>query len=443
MISSVRLGGVGRLLSRADRAAALDQYFFGDGRRAARRVLLLPPDHTRLYSDAGFLTAHLYRRFRDARTETTILPALGTHAPMDREKQILLFGPDIPEDAFRVHDFRRGVMDAGTVPGAFVKEISGGRVDYDIPAQVNRLLAEGGFDRIISIGQVVPHEVAGMANHAKNIFVGAGGADFIHRSHFLGAVCGIESILGCADSPVRRLFDYALENFGDRLCAPVDFVLTVVGRRAADGSEDAAAEDDVHRPGSGLAVRGIFAGPGREGFTAAAELSQAVNFDKVARPLAKAAAYLPPEEFSSCWLGNKAIYRLRLAMADDGELVILAPAVKEFGEDPDIDRLIRRHGYKGTPATLAAVKSDPELAANLSAAATLIHGSTEGRFRVTYATDPALLSRADVEAVGFGWRDAREALSTYNPSRMRDGWNRVGGEDVFYVSNPALGLWSR
>jgi hypothetical protein len=82
----------------------------------------------------------------------------------------------------------------------------------------------------------------------------------------------------------------------------------------------------------------------------------------------------------STWLGNKAVYRTRMAMADGGELIILAPGVKEFGEDHEIDRLIRKYGYRGTPATLAAVKANEELRNNLSAAAHLIHGSSEGRF---------------------------------------------------------------
>ena len=443
MRSSLHWGGADLALSRAERRAALDEYFFRPDVRAARRVLLLPPDHTRLYSDAGFLTDHLYRCFRAAGAEVAVLPALGTHAAMTRAQQTLLFGDGLPPDAFRVHDFRRDVLTLGTVPGERLREFSGGRVDYDVPVQVNRLLVEGGFDRIVSLGQVVPHEVAGMANHAKNLFVGVGGADFIHRSHFLGAVCGIESVLGQTDSPVRRLFDEAYARFGGRLSAPVDFVLTVVGRRRDDDEGTGNPEDEVHRPDSGLVVRGLYIGPDRSGFEAAAALSRTVNLDRVSPAPAKAVAYLPPEEFASCWLGNKAIYRLRCAMADDGELLILAPGVETFGEDPEIDRLIRRHGYRGTAAILAAVKTDPELADNLSAAATLIHGSTEGRFRVTYATDPSKLSRAAVEAAGFGWMDVRAALARYDPARLAEGWNAVEGERVFYVSNPALGLWTR
>ena len=53
------------------------------------------------------------------------------------------------------------------------------------------------------------------------------------------------------------------------------------------------------------------------------------------QPLRKAVVYLDPHEFRSTWLGSKAIYRTRMALADGAELIILAPAVKEFGEDTD------------------------------------------------------------------------------------------------------------
>jgi hypothetical protein len=128
-----------------------------------------------------------------------------------------------------------------------------------------------------------------------------------------------------------------------------------------------------------------------------------------------------------------------MAIADGGELVILAPGVRQFGEDGEIDRLIRRFGYRGTPATVAAVESHPELAANLSAAAHLIHGSSEGRFRITYC--PGLLTRPEVEGAGYGYGDLGMMIERYTPDRLRPGWNRVDGEDLYFVANPALGLW--
>jgi hypothetical protein len=135
-----------------------------------------------------------------------------------------------------------------------------------------------------------------------------------------------------------------------------------------------------------------------------------------------------------------------MAIADGGELVVLAPGVHRFGEDELIDRLIRRHGYRGTAAALAGVRSDPELAANLGAAAHLIHGSSEGRFRIVWCTDPASggLTRDEVESVGYEWRSLPEELTLAGVDGSAPTGPRrdADGREFFYVGNPAMGLWS-
>jgi carbohydrate kinase (thermoresistant glucokinase family) len=385
-----------------------------------KRVLLLPPDYTRLHSGAGFLTSVLYRHLRKRGTLVAVLPATGTHVPMSTAELAHMF-PGIPPEAFRVHDFQRDLVELGEVPGSFVGEVSGGLVDYPIRCEVNRALTEG-WDRIISIGQLVPHEVIGIANQTKNVFVGTGGKQVIDHTHFLGAVCNMERIMGRARTPVRDILEYMANAFAKAL--PITYLLTV---RAKEGSE--------------LVTRGLFAGDDFGCFAVGAELARAVNLDLLAAPLKKVVVYLDPSEFKSTWLGNKAIYRTRLALADGAQLLILAPGVRTFGEDPGIDRLIRRHGYRGTPAALGAVKNDPELAGSLSAAAHLIHGSSEGRFHITYATGG--LTRAEVESVGFSFTDVEQALTRYDPSALRDGVNVLSdGEEIFFISNPALGLWA-
>ena len=163
-------------------------------------------------------------------------------------------------------------------------------------------------------------------------------------------------------------------------------------------------------PSGELVVRGLFVGDDLECFRLASELSVQCNIILLDRPIRKAVVYLDPEEFHSTWLGNKAIYRTRMALADGAELIVLAPGVKQFGEDPTIDRMIRKYGYYGTPATLEKVRNNPELAAELSTAAHLIHSSSEGRFSITYC--PGALSREETEGVGF--RYARSAA----PSRL-------------------------
>jgi nickel-dependent lactate racemase len=385
-----------------------------------RRVLVVPPDFTRFHSQAGRLTKLAFDFYGAQLTD--ILPALGTHTAMTGE-QIREMYAGVPEKLFRVHNWRTGVTKVGEVPAEFVREVSGGAVDFPWPAQIADLIATGKHDLILSIGQVVPHEVMGMASYNKNIFVGTGGQEGINKSHFIGAAFGMERMMGRVDTPVRRVLNHAAEHFTRHL--PIVYVHTVVGR-GAQGR---------------LAVRGLYVSDDISGFEAAAALSLAVNFEMSSEPLKKVVVYLDPAEFKSTWLGNKAIYRTRMAMADAGELIILAPGLREFGEDQEIDRLIRKYGYRGTPATLAATRANPELQQNLSAAAHLIHGSSEGRFRITYC--PGQLTQAEIERVNFAYADLKKMTQRYDPNQLADGWNTLpDGEKIFYIANPALGLWA-
>jgi nickel-dependent lactate racemase len=389
-----------------------------------KKVLAIPPDYTRLPSNAGILTSFVFEYFQEKLTD--ILPALGTHTPMT-DGQIEHMFPGVPRSLFRDHDWRNDVVTLGEVPASFVEEVSEGKVNFSWPAQVNKLLVEGGFDLILSLGQVVPHEVVGMANYNKNIFVGTGGSEGINKSHYVGAAFGMERMMGRADTPVRKIFNYATDHFASHL--PIVYVQTVVG---------------VDSEGK-LVTRGLFVGDDFEVFTKAAELSLKVNFDMVEKPLKKVVVWLDPSEFKSTWLGNKSIYRTRMAMADGGELIVLAPALKEFGEDLQIDKMIRKYGYFGTPTTLKAVTDNEDLQSNLGAAAHLIHGSSEGRFSITYCPGKGegKISREEIESVGFIWADYDEMNSKYNPETLKNGFNLLpDGEEIFYISNPALGLWA-
>ncbi|MEX0322086.1 MAG: lactate racemase domain-containing protein [Puniceicoccaceae bacterium] len=388
----------------------------------AQKVLLIPPDHTRLNSRAGEITAYLYGQLKD-RAEVRIMPALGTHFEMTPEQLRMMFGGTVPLDAFIAHDWRNSLLPLGEVPADRIRELSEGRLDFPMQVAVNRELFEGNYDLILSIGQIVPHEVIGMANYTKNIMIGVGGGDTINKSHYLGAVYGMERIMGETESPVRSALNEGFDTFV-RPKVNMHFIFTVIGK---DGDD--------------LALKGLYAGDDHETFAKACELSRAVNLDKLEKPINKCVVYLDPEEFTSTWLGNKAVYRTRKAMADDGELVILAPALHTCGEDPEIDRLIRKYGYRGTSHTLKAVEDNAELAENLSAAAHLIHGTSDGRFRIIYCPGEGV-SREVIEGVGFEYRTYADAVAEYDPQQLKDGWNTVHGEEIFYVSNPALGLWT-
>ncbi len=414
-------GGTSLTIDDGQLTAMIKQVVNSKGEKL-QRVLLLPPDMTRANSYAGPITAMIYLMLAGKCT-VDIMPALGTHSAMPEHELRQMFGHEIPLSCFKIHDWRNDIVKRGTVSSDLLREWSGGKVDYEVNVEVNKLLFSG-YDQIISIGQVVPHEVVGMANYTKNIMVGVGGADTINKSHFLGAVYNMEKIMGRADTPVRKLFNYGVNSFLNEL--PITYMLTVMARDANT---------------SKMVMRGFYCSDDDSAFLAASELSQKVNLQLLDKPLKKVIVYLDPEEFKSTWLGNKSIYRTRMAIADNGELIVLAPALKEFGEDKEIDRLIRKYGYRGTNATLNAVKVNEELRNNLSAAAHLIHGSSEGRFKITYCPG-AKVSCAEIESAGFEYGELDKVMHQYKFEQLKDGYNIINGEEVFYISNPALGLWA-
>lgn len=383
-------------------------------------VLLLPPDFTRSNSGAGVIVQELYALLGSS-AKIDIMPALGCHVPMSDEEIDAMFGSEIPRELYIDHNWRTDVVKIGEVPAEFVSSISEGLINYSIDVEVNKRLLDPKYDLIVSIGQVVPHEVVGMANYTKNILVGCGGKSMIDKTHFLGAVYGMERLMGRDHSPVRQVFDYVEEHFLNEL--PLQYILTVTTTKGDDTT-----------------IEGLFLGKSRQLFEEAVALSQEKNLDLLDEPLQQVVVYLDPYHFKSTWIGNKSIYRLRMAIADNGELLIIAPGVKQFGEDPIIDKLIRKYGYFGTPHTLDMVERNEDLRDSLSAAAHLIHGSSEGRFKIIYAAGH--LTREETEGVGFDYMNIDEAMARYDVTKMRDGFNVVNGEEVFYVSNPALGLWA-
>ena len=418
MSTYIAHGGKASIITTEEKRALLQEALLKLG-GIPKKILVIPPDITRLHSNAGELTRILYELW-DAANGTTfdILPAIGTHAPMTEPQIAEMYG-DLSKATYHVHHWRAGLYHFGEVPSEFIHEVSEGKLDYSIPVAVNRHLVEGDYELIISVGQVIPHEVIGIANGFKNVLVGAGGVEMINKSHFLGAVDGMERLMGRTDTSVRRVLNYAHTHYLKQL--GIVYVMSVM---------------DVDTNGDRI-MRGLYIGDDARTFETAAELSRNVNMTFLDEPLEKVVVHLDPREFRSTWLGNKAIYRTRMAMADDGELVIIAPGLREFGEDAEIDRLIRKYGYCGTPATLKAVEENSELQDNLSAAAHLIHGSTEGRFKVVYATEH--LKQTEIESVGYEWAPLDEVLSQYNPETLVHGFNDDG---FFYISEPGQGLWA-
>ncbi len=403
-------------LTDAELREALDESLKG---KKLNKVLILPPDFTRMYSGAGKIVARYYEMLKD-KCEVDIMPALGTHEAMTEKEWRAFFGDGVPFEKMIVHNWRSDVVKLGEVPAEFVSEVSEGLVTSKIDVEVNKRLLDKSYDLIISIGQVVPHEVVGMANYSKNIFVGCGGSSMINSSHMLGAFYGMERIMGKDFSPVRRVFDYAEENFINNI--PLMYVLTVTTNKG----------DDTF-------IHGLYIGRERKLFEMAVAHSQEINLVHMKQPLDKVVVNLDEREFKSTWLGNKAVYRTRMAIRDGGELIILAKGVRKFGEDDENDRLIRKYGYVGREKVLELVKENEDLQNNLSVAAHLIHGSSDGRFSIKYCTEN--LTEQEVRGVAFGYEPYAEAVKKYDPAKLVDGFNDVDGERIFYISNPALGLW--
>lgn len=385
-----------------------------------KRVLLLPPDITRAHSGAGWITEEFFKIFSPT-AEVHVIPTLGQHVPHTDEQNRWMFG-SIPLDRIHVHDWRNGSRTIGEVPVDFVKEATHGKVDWAIPVSLDEFLLDGQWDLIINVGHVVPHEVLGFANHNKNYFIGLGGKPMICASHMAAACCGIENNLGTLISPLRYCYNKAQSDF---LGAFPDFFFEVV-----------MAYDDQGQ----LGHTGVYVGNDLETYLDAAKASRSQNIT-IVPPLKKVVAVMQGNEFYSTWVANKAIYRTRKAMADGGELIILAPGLKRFGEQEDVDVLIRKYGYSGTENILKLWKTEPMLQDLTHGTAHLIHGSSEGRFKITYA--PGHLTKEEIESVCFGYADLNEMLKLYDPAKMKNGFNTMpDGEEVYFISTPSAGLWT-
>ena len=389
--------------------------------RKLKKVLIIPPDITRYHSGAGELTEMLYDML-SSESNIDILPALGQHFPHTDKENKWMFG-SIPNEHIYAHDWKKGCKSLGEISADYVKKVTEGKASWPLPIQINKMVVEGNYDLIVNIGQVVPHEVIGFANHNKNYFAGLGSKDAIDASHMLSACWGIEKTLGRIMTPLRVCFNKAEEDFLNKL--PDVYILVVNAGNSPNQ----------------FVTTGLYVGDDVETYLLAAQRSKIHNITVLDKPIKKVVAYMAPEEFRSTWLANKAIYRTRMAIADGGELLVIAPGLETFGEQQEIDGLIRKYGYVGTEKVMEFYKENDDLKNSRSAAAHLIHGSSGERFNVTYA--PGKMSKEELEKVNFQYVDINEAMKKYNPRKLKDGWNKMlDGEEIYYIGAPAMGLWS-
>lgn len=386
-----------------------------------RRVLLLPPDITRMHSGAGRLTEILYQIF-SKEALVYVIPTLGQHVPHTPDENKSMFGA-IPEDHILKHDWIDGCEKVGEISAEEVSQASDGIADWPMPIVLNRELVEQPWDLIINVGHVVPHEVLGFANHNKNYFIGLGGKESICASHLMAARCGIENNLGNLITPVRHCFNQAEERFLKHL--PDLYVQVVMARNERD--------ELVHT--------GVFVGDDFDTYLQAAKQSREQNITVFDEPIKKIVCVMQGDEFFSTWVANKAIYRTRMVLADEGELLILAPGLKRFGEQEIVDAFIRKYGYIGTERVMSEYKTQADMQDWAHATAHLIHGSSEGRFRIKYA--PGHLTKDEIEGVNFEHADLQESIARYRPDGRSQGWHRTDdGEEFYFIPTPSAGLWS-
>jgi nickel-dependent lactate racemase len=386
-----------------------------------KRVLLLPPDITRMHSGAGRLTEMLYNLLADE-AEVHVIPTLGQHVPHTPEENRQMFG-SIPNERIHAHDWRGGCVELGELPGRFVDEATQGAADWALPIVLNKMLMTEPWDLIINVGHVVPHEVLGFANHNKNYFIGLAGKDLICTSHMAAASCGIENNLGNLITPLRACFNRAEDLFlGD---LPDLYVQVVLARNDNDQ----------------LVHTGVHVGDDIDTYLAAARQSREQNITLFDEPVKKIVCVMQGDEFFSTWVANKSVYRTRMALADGGELVVIAPGLKRFGEQSDVDALIRKYGYVGTPRVLELYKKNADMQDLAHGTAHLMHGSSEGRFSITYA--PGHLTKREIEGVNFRYADIGETIARYRPESCKQGWNTTAdGEQYYFIPTPSAGLWA-
>ena len=388
--------------------------------RSPKKVLLLPPDITRAHSGAGKITNRLYHFFSPA-ADVYVIPTLGQHIPHTPEQNRWMLG-DIPEEKILKHYWRNDGKRLGCIGKEYVEAITGGKADWEIPVSINRLLFDERWDIILNIGHVVPHEVLGFANHNKNYFIGLGSKETICASHMAAACYGIENNLGNIVTPLRHCYNKAEAEY---LGGLADAYIQITMKYDARGE---------------LVHSGFYCGDDLDTYLLAAQQSMSENIT-VTPPLKKVVAVMQGDEFFSTWVANKAIYRTRKAMANGGELIILAPGLKRFGEQDEVDAIIRKYGYAGTPKVMELWRTNADLQDLTHATAHLIHGSSEGRFKITYA--PWHLSKKEIESVNFSYMNYNEAMERYNPEKLQNGFNILpGGEEIYFISTPSAGLWT-
>jgi nickel-dependent lactate racemase len=357
------------------------------------RVLAIIPDKTR---DDN--THHLFPVAADFLAQRGVasfdaLVAQGTHPPMSESQKLAKIGRT--EFSGQLFDHRWDEPDElitiGELSAETVRQLTNGLLQHAIPVSLNKLLAPGIYDTVLVFGATVPHEVAGFAGGAKYFFPGVAGPELTHTTHWLGALAGIENIIGQVDTPTRRLIEAA----ADLIPARIISLNTVVSRNGNDE----------------LVTYALFAGNIREAFRRAAEVSRQVHIRYTDRKYKRVVALLDPH-YDELWVGGKASYKLGAIVEEGGELIIYAPHLSKLSETHG--RLSEKYGYAPLESVRDMLGVSQELRENLCIAAHLAHvayagrldadGKVVPRYRITMATG---LDEETCRRVNLGYLDHR------------------------------------
>lgn len=357
------------------------------------RVLAIIPDKTR--DDNTHVLFPIATEFLTKRGVASFdaLVAQGTHPPMSETQKCTKIGADTFAGQLFDHrwDDPTELITLGELSAETVKELTNGLIENAVPVSINKLLAPGIYDTVLVFGATVPHEVAGFAGGAKYFFPGVAGPELTHTTHWLGALAGIENIIGQVDTPTRRLIEAATDLIEARIIS----LNTVVSRTSDDE----------------LVTYALFTGDIREAFRRAAEVSRQVHIRYTGRKYKKVVALLDPH-YDELWVGGKASYKLGAIIEEGGELIIYAPHLTRLSETHGA--LIEKYGYAPLESVRDMLGISQELRENLCIAAHLAHvayagrlderGKVVPRYKITMATG---LDEETCRRVNLGYLDHR------------------------------------
>ena len=363
------------------------------------RVVAIVPDKTR-DDTTHILLPMAIDELTDKRLGSfEVLIAQGTHAPMTDSEKYAKTGREAWATWTReseIHDHRWNnpseLIELGELGSETVSELTGGTYSEGVKVSVNRRISPANCDVVLIFGAVLPHEVAGFAGGAKYLFPGVSGRELTNVTHWIGALSGIESVIGRVDTPVRRMIEAAADMVPARIIS-----FSSVVSRVNDGT---------------MKTRALFAGDLRKTFRAAAEVSRDAHIRRTGRKYKRVVALLD-RHFDELWTGGKASYKLGGIIEDGGELIIYAPHLTQFSRTHG--KKIERFGYAPIERIKELAASEPELAEDLCVAAHLAHvayagaraddGSVGGRFRITLASQ---ISRERCERANLGYTEPAE-----------------------------------